>query len=124
MNTPSRLCELSRRLKQWTERICNPLAPPVASPEDLMSAVSLVLQANDILRTHGNESVLKEWPDKERQDKEWRDAVSIYRGQLERIREHLPRVHARLHEEKIRLEAQRARMLAAMEWAQSVSQAS
>jgi hypothetical protein len=91
----------------------NPASLPArsATPHHMASLLSELMRAGECLRSMPREkgpALQKE--------------VSVYRKNVERLRELLPSIHATLLRERARLEQERARVGAAGEWARSSRQ--
>jgi hypothetical protein len=105
----------NRRLSFWLDTIVAPHGQPAgATPEPMAALLSELLRAGAGLRAEalpprGNDPEL---------DRE----LAEYRTHVERLRELLPSVHAQLLLERARLEAQRARIRSAAEWARASRQ--
>jgi hypothetical protein len=116
--TPSRsqiLHETNDRLRCRLDSLAGEGEKPrVASPELITALLSELSRAGAELRTEplpasGTDPLL---------DQE----LGLYRCHVERLRELLPSIHNQLLVERARLEAQRARMLSASEWARASRQ--
>jgi hypothetical protein len=105
----------NRRLNFWLDSmITRPGQPAAATPEPMGALLSELLRAGADLRAQpvsarGN-------------DPEMDTELEQYRRNVERLRELLPSIHNQLLLERARLEAQRARVRSAAEWARASRQ--
>jgi len=115
--TPSRtenLRETNQRLLGWLDRMATGCEPRcVATPEDIASLLSELMQAGAGLRAQ---------PVPPGTDPEFDRELAQYRGHVERLRDLMPSIHGQLLAERARLEAQRARLRSAAEWARASRQ--
>jgi len=109
------LRDTNRRLGPWLDSITSrPGNPAAATPEQLTAVLSELLRVGALLRAqplppHGDD------PDLDGE-------LAQYRLQVERLRALLPSIHRHLLAERARLEAQRARVRSAAEWARASRQ--
>jgi hypothetical protein len=89
--------------------------PGVATPEQMAGLLSLLLRAGAWLRAEPLPA--------SGADPELTLELERYRGNVERLRDFLPALHRQLLLERTRLEAQRARVQSAAEWARASRQA-
>ena len=115
---PSRsqtLRETNHRLLFWLDNIiARHEQTEVATPEQMAALLSELLRAGAGLRAEpipakGN-------------DPELDGELELYRRNVERLRDLLPSIHNQLLAERARLEAQRARVRSAAEWARASRQ--
>lgn len=109
------LRETNRRLSFWLDSMVAPREQPVASPEQMAGLLSELLRAGTWLRaeplpTPGADADLNL-------------ELERYRGNVERLRDLLPTIQTQLLAERARLEAQRARVQSAAQWARASRQA-
>jgi hypothetical protein len=110
------LRETNSRLSFWLDSIFGESGQPaVATPEQMAGLLSELLRAGSWLRAEplpANDA-----------DPELNVELELYRSNVERLREILPSIHNQLLMERARLEAQRARVQSAAEWARASRQA-
>jgi hypothetical protein len=105
----------NHRLSFWLDSmVAQPGRPSGATPEHMSALLSELLRAGAELRAQplpprGNDPEL---------DRE----IAEYRGHVQRLRDFLPSLHSHLLAERARLEAQRARVRSAAEWARASRQ--
>jgi hypothetical protein len=109
------LRETNRRLSFWLDSMVAPREQPAASPEQMAGLLSELLRAGTWLRaeplpTPGADADLNL-------------ELERYRGNVERLRDLLPTIQTQLLAERERLEAQRARVQSAAQWARASRQA-
>lgn len=109
------LRETNHRLSFWLESmIAKPGQPALATPEHMTALLS------ELSRTGAG---LRAGPiPPQGADSELDAELATYRCHVERLRELLPSIHQQLLEERARLEAQRARVQSAAEWARASRQ--
>jgi len=125
---PSRsqnLRETNRRLLFWLDNIvARHEQTEVATPEQMAALLSELLRAGAALRAepipakgkgNGNDNGNSN-------DPELDSELELYRRNVERLRDLLPSIHRQLLAERARLEAQRARVRSAAEWARASRQ--
>jgi hypothetical protein len=109
------LLETNQRLRYWLEGMTAPSGQRrVATPQDISVLLSELSRVGARLRaeplpTQGTDGEL---------DRE----LELYRCNVEKVRELLPSIHGQLLAERARLEAQRARVQSAAEWARASRQ--
>jgi hypothetical protein len=109
------LRDTNHRLRFWLDSLApRPGQPAIATPEHMAALLSELLHAGAKLRVEplpapGTNPEL---------DQE----LEQYRRHVERLRELLPSIHGQLLAERTRLEAQRARVRSAAEWARASRQ--
>jgi len=109
------LRDTNRRLGPWLDSMApRPGQPPVATPERMAALLSELLRVGAFLRA---EPLPPRGDDPEL---DWE--LALYRCHIERLRKLLPSIHQHLLAERARLEAQRARVLSAAEWARASRQ--
>jgi hypothetical protein len=109
------LRETNQRLKRWLETVAAPHERPVGvNPEYMSALLSELLRAGTGLRSQPLPA--------RGDDPEFDRELAEYRGQVERLREILPSMHTQLLAERARIEAQRARVRSAAEWARASRQ--
>lgn len=109
------LRETNRRLLGWLDRMSAEWEPAcLATTEDIAALLA------ELMRT-GAELRPQRIPNPGA-DPEFDRELEHYRGLVERLRELLPSIHGQLMAERARLEAQRARMSSAAEWARTSRQ--
>ena len=105
----------NHRLSYWLDSMAaQPDRPAGATPEHITALLSELLRAGAELRA---EPLPPRGADPEL-DRE----VAEYRGHVERLCDFLPSLHTQLLAERARLEAQRARVRSAAEWARASRQ--
>jgi len=110
------LRDTNRRLGSCLDRIATCRQPAPVTPEDMAGLLSELLQARAELRAN---------PIPPQGDDLPLDAeLTLYRSNVERLRELLPSIHHQLLAERARLEAQRARVRSAGEWVHASRQTS
>ncbi len=115
LSRSSSLRETNHRLGSWLDRMIAEYGQRrVATPEEISSLLSELLRAGTELRA---EPALAKGIDLEL-DRE----LGHYRRNVERLRDLLPSIHGQLLAERARLEAQRARVQSAAEWARASRQ--
>jgi hypothetical protein len=108
------LHETNRRLRCWLTRIAaEPGQRTAPTPEDITMLLSELMQTGARLRAE---------PVVTGADPEFDRQLELYRGHIEQLRDLLPSIHGELLAERARLEAQRARVRTASEWAQASRQ--
>jgi hypothetical protein len=115
--TPSRsqdLHDTNQRLQSWFERWVAENRQPAATSKDITTLLSELAHVGAELRaepfpTPGT-------------DPEFDAELQQYRRNVERLRELLPSIHCQLLVERARLEAQRARLQSADQWARASRQ--
>jgi hypothetical protein len=109
------LRETNRRMGCWLDTIGRETGEPCAPSPEQMSAV-----LSELLRTGG---WLRAQPlPQQAGDPELSRELRQYRSHVQRLSEVLPSIHRQLLAERARLEAQRAQVLAAGEWARASRQ--
>jgi hypothetical protein len=109
------LRDANRRLGPWLERLAPaPGQPAMVTPEHMAALLSELLRVGAMLRA-------QPLPAKG-DDTELDGELERYRCHAERLRELLPSIHSHLLAERARLEAQRARVRSAAEWARASRQ--
>jgi uncharacterized protein (DUF849 family) len=116
------MVSLAQNLRETNGRLCSWLdsmatkqgQPALATPEHIAALLSELLRAGAGLRA---EPLTPRGDDPEL-DRE----LAAYRRHVERLRELLPSIHTQLLAERARLEAQRARVRSAAEWARASRQ--
>jgi hypothetical protein len=115
---PSRsqnLRETNRRLLFWLDNIvARHEQTTVATPEQMAALLSELLQAGAGFRAQPIPA--------KGDDPELDGELDQYRRNVERLRDLLPSIHRQLLAERARLEAQRARVRSAAEWARASRQ--
>jgi hypothetical protein len=102
------LHETNHRLRFWLDSLVPEQAPPgAATPQQMAGLLSELLRAGEWLRA----GLPRE------KGPELETELGNYRRNVERLRELLPFIQALLLREKARLEAERARVECAAEWA-------
>jgi hypothetical protein len=109
------LRETNRRLSFWLDGMVTPRAQAVATPEQMSGLLSELLRAGTWLRAEPLPA--------NGTDHDLNLELELYRGTVERLRDLLPAIHTQLLAERARLEAQRARVQSAAEWARASRQA-
>jgi hypothetical protein len=124
------LRETNLRLLRWLDRMAESCPaescgagsyPPtfnhgkrsLASPEDIAALLSELMRTGASLRAHASPAGA---------DPEFDLQLQRYREHVERLRAVLPSIHGQLLAERARLEAQRARVRSAAEWARASRQ--
>ena len=108
------LCESNRRLSAWLENMIPVPGKIVATPDCMGALLSELLQVGSQLRSGPLPATGS--------DAAWDVELAAYRRHLERLRALLPSIHSHLLSERARIEAQRARIGAAAEWARASRQ--
>jgi len=109
------LRETNGRLILWLDSmVARQAQPALATPEHMAALLSELLHAGAELRA---EPLTRPGDDPEL-DRE----LAEYRSHVMRLRELLPLIHTQLLAERARLEAQRARVRSAAEWAHASRQ--
>ena len=110
------LRETNQRLSLWFDAIAADSCWPAAtSPVEPMAALlSELLRVGAALRAQP--------PTEKGVDLELDAELAKYRGQVERLRDLLPSIHRQLLAERARLEAQKARVQSAAQWARASRQ--
>jgi hypothetical protein len=104
------LHETNHRLGFWLESLVPDHEPPAAAtPQQMAGLLSELLRAGEWLRTGLPQE----------RDPELEAELGIYRQNVEHLRELLPSIQKLLLHEKARLEAGRAQVESATEWARS-----
>jgi hypothetical protein len=107
--------ETNARLNFWLDSmVAKHGRPALATPEQMAALLSELLRAGAGLRA-------EPMPEKGN-DPELDLELEKYRCNVERLREFLPSIHRQLLAERARLEAQRARVRSAAEWARASRQ--
>lgn len=99
--------ELRGVLDRWQ---AEPGNPSDFSPQALAAVLAELQRATESLRTISPGSALTS---------EWEKEIAEYRSQVQRLEQILPTIEKRLLTEKVRLEAARAHVAAAMAWAEA-----
>ncbi len=108
------LHETNQRLRSWLDLRVTEGGQRAATAEDITGLLSELLHAGAELRAHPIPAPGT--------DPELDAELSQYRRNVERLRELLPSIHSQLLVERARLEAQRARVQSATEWARASRQ--
>jgi hypothetical protein len=109
------LREANQRLLGWLDRMADDWGTRcLASPEDIAMLLSVLMRAGSRLREHPVPTPGA--------DPEFDLQLLQYRNHVERLRALLPSIHGQLLAERARLEAQRARVRSAAEWARASRQ--
>lgn len=107
------LLETNARLHLRLEGLCQ--TPPVpVTPEHIAELLSQLLRVAEWLRHR--------LPPETEQSRQLQLELAAYRGNLERLQTLLPGLHRQLLAERARLEAERTRLRAAVQWAQASRQ--
>jgi len=105
----------NQRLHFWLDTLVPECGPPaVATPEQMAGLLSELLNAGAALRAEPVSA--------NRSDPTLKIELETYRGNVERLRDLLPSIHGQLLAERARIEAQRARVQSAAEWARASRQ--
>ncbi len=105
----------NQRLLAWLERVTDERGIRcLASSDDIAMLLSELMRAGAHLREHPLPAVGA--------DPEFDFELRQYRSHVERLRALLPSIHGQLLAERARLEAQRARVRSAAEWARASRQ--
>ncbi|MFZ0954991.1 MAG: hypothetical protein WAN60_01510 [Candidatus Sulfotelmatobacter sp.] len=100
----------NRRLRFWLESLFpGRESPSAATPQQMAGLLSELLRAGEWLR--------RGLPQEQERDAELQSELGHYRRNVLRLRELLPSIQKVLLHEKARLEAERARVECAAEWA-------
>ena len=100
--------ETNRRLRFWLDRfVNNPEANRAVNPEEMATLLSELMQAGGRLRSLPAD-----------RDAALEHELAEYRGQVERLRELMPCIHAALLSERAHLEQERSRLASASQWAE------
>jgi hypothetical protein len=106
------LRETNRRLGFWLDSMVpRHEQPAITPPEHIAELLSELLRAGEWLRA--------EPLSPQGRDPELDRELAQYRKHVERLRDLLPMIHDQLLAERARLEAQRARVRSAAEWARA-----
>lgn len=109
------LQETNRRLRAWLDSVMNASGQlSVAAPDCITALLSELLHAGAGLREQALPA--------KGIDPELDNELERYRRNIESVRDLLPSIHSHLLVERARLEAQRARVQSAAEWAQASRQ--
>ncbi|MFZ0774297.1 MAG: hypothetical protein WCA49_23745 [Candidatus Sulfotelmatobacter sp.] len=109
------LRETNQRLRHWLDCMITQRGQlSVATPDHITALLSELSRAGAELRA-------QPFPAKGT-DPELDAELEQYRGNVERLRDLLPSIHSQLLVERARLEAQRARVQSAVEWARASRQ--
>ncbi len=104
------LHETNRRLRFWLDSLFPEQEPPsAAKPQQMVGLLSELLRAGEWLQ--------RGLPLEQKRDPELEVELDHYRRNVLRLRELLPSIHRILLREKARLEAERAQVECAAEWA-------
>lgn len=108
------LRESNRRLSAWLDNMIPVPGKIVATPDCMGALLSELMRIGSQLRSGplpaaGN-------------DPAWDAELATYRRHLERLRDLLPSIHSHLLAERARIEAERARIGAAAQWARASRQ--
>ena len=107
------LHETKARLHFWLDSLVpEPTHPLVATPEQITGLLSELLRAGQWLRAGLPQA----------RDRELQAEIDEYRRNVERLRDLLPSIHDQLLRERARLEAERARVASAAQWAEGSRQ--
>ena len=114
------LRDLVKQLGSWADTLESQSArQAVATPEDIMGILSAMLRANKMMQ----QQTVQQDPGQAFTHRaphiDPDPTIAGYRGAMQRIRELLPQLEARLLEERVRLETEQARIRATMGWAQT-----
>lgn len=110
------LRETNKRLRDNLDRLSPALSAGTAqqrsaSPDEISALLSELMRAGEWLRALPEET-----------DAELEHELSMYRKQVERLRDLLPSIHRTLLRERARLEQERERVTLASEWARGSQQ--
>ena len=109
------LRETNQRLEFWLDTMVPEHAlSAIATPEQIAALLSELVRAGASLREQPTLTAAQD-PALDRE-------LTNYRRNVERLRDVLPAIHSRLLGERARLEAQRARVHSAAEWARASRQ--
>jgi hypothetical protein len=109
------LRDTNHRLRFWLNSLTpSPGQPAATTPEHMAALLSELLHAGAKLR--------REPPPAPGANPALDQELEHYRCNVERLRELLPSIHSQLLAERARLEAQRARVQSAAEWARASRQ--
>lgn len=110
------LRETNQRLRYWLDAMVSPGGQPGAAttPQHIPALLSELVRAGAGLRAQPIPT--------QGIDPEFDGELEQYRRHVERLRALLPSIHGQLLVERARLEAQRARMRSAAEWARASRQ--
>lgn len=120
VHAPDRLAqnlhECNSRLEFWLESLIPDASRPIpqsraATPEQMAGLLSELMRAGAGLRSLPRD-----------QSPELEQELSVYRKNVDRLRELMPSIHATLLQERARLENERGRLESAAEWARSSRQ--
>jgi len=102
----------NQRMRLWLDSAAPwPGQPGITAPEPVAALLSELLRAGGWLSAESLPATGA--------DPQLDAELAEYRGHVERLRELLPSIHGQLLAERARIEAQRARMHAAAEWARA-----
>ena len=119
------LGDLVEQLRSWADTLESQSArQAVATPEDIMGILSAMLRANRMMQQQTvHQQTVQQDPGEASTHRDPHidpdPTIAGYRGAMQRIRELLPQLEARLLEERARLETEQARIRATMGWAQT-----
>lgn len=110
------LHECNSRLEFWLESLIPDASRSIpqfraATPEQMAGLLSELMRAGAGLRSLPRD-----------QSPELEQELSVYRKNVDRLRELMPSIHATLLQERARLENERGRLESAAEWARSSRQ--
>jgi hypothetical protein len=108
------LRESNRCLGSWLEGMTNVPDDVSPAPDHISRLLSVLLRVGAELRSGPLPATGV--------DPAWDTELAVYRRHLERLRDLLPSIHSHLLAERARIEAQRARIGAAAEWARASRQ--
>jgi hypothetical protein len=108
------LRDTNRRLGLWLDGMITASGELSATPDNIGALLNELLRVGSELRSRPLPAAGC--------DPQWDAELSVYRRHLERLRALLPSIHTRLLAERARIEAQRARICAACEWASASRQ--
>jgi hypothetical protein len=109
------LRETNQRLRHWLDCMITRRGQlTAATPDRITALLSELSRAGAELRAQPIPATGTD-PELDRE-------LELYRRHVERLREILPSIHSQLLVERARLEAQRARVLSAAEWARASRQ--
>ena len=109
------LRDTNHRLRLWLDSMDLRPGQPATTPEHMAALLSELLRAGAGLRA-------AETLPAKGGDPELNAEIEKYRRYVERLRELLPSIHSQLLAERARIEAQRARVHTASEWARASRQ--